>query len=275
MQRSRLRPGSFLGQTLKTYRVDHLRLVESAYGPRFRSATHSHEHAFCYFVLEGSCTQICGRHRRTCVASNLVFHPAGEAHSDFWHGSGGRCLHVEFDAWWMERVREFSLALDRPFEFRGGMPVWLATRLYREVRAPDDTSPLAVEGLALELVAHAARESIADGSPRPPNWLRRVKELIQSRFREHLTLEELAREAGVHPVHLVTVFRRHLCCTPFDFLRRTRIAFAARKLIDTKMTLAEIALDAGFAHQSHFCRVFKSVTGTTPAAYRRCFRTRP
>jgi AraC family transcriptional regulator len=134
---------------------------------------------------------------------------------------------------------------------------------------------LAVEGLALELIAQVARESIARGGHRPPAWLGRVTQLLESRFRERLTLEELAREAGVHPVHLAAAFRRHLRCTPFDFLRRRRVAFAARQLVDTELSLVTVALGAGFAHQSHFCRIFKSVTGMTPTAYRKLFSRRP
>ena len=151
MPRSRLEPGSFLGRTVRSYRSDRLNLVESRYGPRFRSDTHSHDHAFCYLVLEGTCTETCVNRTRTCVASNLAFHPAGEPHSDFWNDKGGRCFHLEFDNRWIQRVREYSPVLERPVEFRGGMPVWLAAHLYRELKAPDDITPLAIEGLALEL----------------------------------------------------------------------------------------------------------------------------
>src|SRR5258708_1568488 len=74
MQSSRLQPGSFLGQTLKSYRAGHLHLIESRYGSQFQSATHSHEHAFCYLVLEGTCTETCGNRTRTCMTSYLPFH---------------------------------------------------------------------------------------------------------------------------------------------------------------------------------------------------------
>jgi hypothetical protein len=71
MQRSRLEPGSFLGQPLRTFRAGDLYLVESRYGPRFRSATHSHERAFCYLVLEGTCTQTIGsRYRYRRIQAN-------------------------------------------------------------------------------------------------------------------------------------------------------------------------------------------------------------
>src|SRR5262249_9120537 len=116
------------------------------------------EWAFCYFVVEGTCTRTSGGHSQPCATFQLVFLPAGEAHSDRWHDAGGRCLHLEFDAPWLDRVREHAPVLDRPAQLRGGTPVWLAVRLYRELRSPDPLSPLAVEGLALELLAQAARQ---------------------------------------------------------------------------------------------------------------------
>jgi AraC-like DNA-binding protein len=100
-----------------------------------------------------------------------------------------------------------------------------------------------------------------------------VEELLRSRFQDPPTLAELARGAGVHSVHLATAFRRHLGCTPGEYVRRCRVEFACRRLV-TGTPLAELALDAGFAHQSHFCRVFKTVTGMTPTVYRQLFTSR-
>jgi AraC family transcriptional regulator len=275
MSRSRLEPGSFLGQTVGSLRSSQLHLVESRYGPRFCSKTHSHEQAFCCLILEGSCTQTYGTRSRACVKSNLAFHPIGEPHSDNWHATGGRCLHLEFDARWVERVREYSLVLDQPVEFNSGPPVWLAARIYQELRTSDATSSLAIEALALELATKFARKSTAETGSRPPMWLARVVELVESCFREPLTLDDMAHEAGVHPVHLVTVFRRHLRSTPGDFLRQRRIDFAVTQLLDARAPLIEIALQTGFCDQSHFCRVFKSLIGMTPTAYQKLFSRRP
>ena len=274
MHGSLRRSGTFFGQTQSRFRTGDLLLVESCFEPGFKSPTHSHERPFCYLVLAGSCTQNCGNRARESKPSQLVFHPAGEVHSDHWHDAGGRCFHVEFGPRWLERVREHSRVLDRPAEFRGGMAVWLAARLYQELRAPDDLSPLAIEGMSLELVAQAGRSSAPNRRQQPPVWLERVKALAAARFRERLTLAEMAREAGVHPVHLVTVFRRYMHRTPFDFLRQLRVEFAAGQLVSTQAPLVEIALTAGFSHHSHLCRVFKTVTGMTPASYRGLFARR-
>jgi AraC family transcriptional regulator len=265
------RAGTFFGQTLNRHQANGLLLVESRYEPGFQSPRHAHERAFCYVVVEGSGAQTCGNRTRSCRTSEVIFHPAGDMHSNRWHETGGRCLHLEFEARWLDRVRQCAPVLDRPAKFRGGMPAWLAARLYRELQAPDDFFAMAIEGLALELVAWAARDSIGVRGARPPGWLRRVKHLIEARFQEPLTLVDLAREAGVHPVHLVTVFRRYLHCTPFDFVRRLRVNFVAEQLVHGETCLVEIALRAGFTQQSHFCRVFKNVTGLTPSAYRQLF----
>jgi AraC family transcriptional regulator len=249
-------------------------LSEASYPPEFEVPVHAHEHPFYCLILGGGCTEKYGTRTRTCTASHLVFHPAGEMHQYHWHHTGGRCFHVEFSSPWLQRVREYAPVLDQPAEFQGGTPVRLASRLCSELREPDGLSPLAVEGLALELVVCTARQLHGKRAGKAPPWLRRAEEILAARFRDPPTIAELGQEVGIHPVHLATVFRRHLRCTPGEYVRRARVEFARGRLVGTAAPLVEISLEAGFAHQSHFCRVFKSITGLTPTAYRRFFTGR-
>src|SRR5262249_38547825 len=131
----RLSSGSFYGGTLRSYRTGEILLAESAYSPGCRIPTHTHDRAFGYLVLAGSCTETCSDRTRVHLPSHLVLHPEGEAHSDHWADVPGRCLHIEFGASWLERVRQHSPVLGRTEAFRGGSPVWLAARLYKELRA--------------------------------------------------------------------------------------------------------------------------------------------
>ncbi|HEX6738996.1 MAG TPA: AraC family transcriptional regulator, partial [Vicinamibacteria bacterium] len=133
--------------------------------------------------------------------------------------------------------------------------------------AADEASALAVEGLALELLAGAVR-CRSHSLPQAAPWLKRVREILHDRFRDHLTVMAVAQEVGLHPIYLGSAFRRHEGCSIGDYVRRLRVDYAARQLADTAETLARIALDAGFADQSHFCRTFRAVTGLTPSAYR-------
>ena len=271
----RLRPGAYYGETVGSRRAGEIALTESAYPPRCAAPKHAHEHAFCYLMLRGSCTETSGSSVRTIAAPHLVFHPAGETHANHWHATGGGCFHVEFGPAWLRRVREHSPVLDEPAEFHRGPPVWLAARLYSEFREPDSLSSLAIEGLALELVVRAARYKDDRQTHRTPAWLRRAEELLAERFRNPPSLSELARSVDVHPVHLATVFRRQLKCTPGDYVRRRRVEYACGQLARSDAPLTAVAFDAGFCHQSHFCRLFKTLTGMTPGQYRQLFRRHP
>jgi AraC family transcriptional regulator len=137
-------------------------------------------------------------------------------------------------------------------------------------------SHLAIEGLALELIAAIARHSHRSGniSREPAEWLRHAHELIKSRFLEHLPLGDIARTVGVHPVTLAREFRHHYNSTIGDMVRRERISFACRQLLKSEESLTNIAIAAGFYDQSHFAKTFKRLIGTTPALYRASFRSR-
>jgi AraC family transcriptional regulator len=268
---TRLTPGSFFGEMRGQRRVADLFLAECAYAPDLRLPTHMHETPFFYFVLQGASTEVTRGASRSAPEQTLVFHPAGEAHSNHWLDVGGRCFHLEIASGWMDRHPEITPFLTRPFETQGGLPVWLATRLHREFLRTDAASALVIEGLTLELLAEAARWGAPAAESRPPRWLRQARDLLHSRFADTLTLDEVAAAVGVHPSHLARVFRQQLHCTVGDYVRRLRIEYSCRQLSSTDTPLVEIALEAGFADQSHFTKTFKRRTGLTPAEFRRHF----
>lgn len=106
-------------------------------------------------------------------------------------------------------------------------------------------------------------------SERPsPRWLERARESVHQRFRQKLTLEALAHDVGVHPVHLAAAFRKHYRASVGDYIRRLRVECAARELECPSAVLAEVAERTGFADQPHLTRVFKQYVGLTPGEYR-------
>ncbi len=105
-----------------------------------------------------------------------------------------------------------------------------------------------------------------------PAWLGRVIELIHLNFDQPLSVQGLAREIGIHPIHLSRVFRRIHRISIRDHLRRVRIRFACTRIRQPGIQLADLALSAGFADQSQFTRAFKDVMGVTPGRYRTWLR---
>jgi AraC family transcriptional regulator len=85
----------------------------------------------------------------------------------------------------------------------------------------------------------------------------------------HVDLTQLSRAFGIHPVHLTRSFRRHLRCTPGEYLRSFRLDRAARLLTSGRKPIAEVAVHTGFADQSHLNRHFTRAYGVSPARYRK------
>jgi len=226
---------------------------------------------FC-FVIQGEYTETYGVRTRECRSSALLFHPAGELHAECFHDSGGRSFIIEIEPSWLERVREQFSTQDNSIDLSGRDFEPLVRRLYKESLQMDEVSALIIEGLMLEIVGEAARHCPTDVARRPPRWLRQARELLSERFAERLTLEEVARTVGVHPVHLAQTFHKKYDCTVGDFVRQLRIEYACRKLAVSEMPIVDIALAAGFCDQSHFTRTFKRCTGVPPSQYRGTFR---
>ena len=82
----------------------------------------------------------------------------------------------------------------------------------------------------------------------------------------------LAAECGVHPVYLARVFRRHYAQSIGSFMLQSRLRLAMWRLATTAEPIARIALECGFADQSHLTRMLHRETGATPARFRRVTR---
>ena len=239
--------------------------------PRGHMAEHAHDRARFCFVVAGHYTEANARQAIDCVPSTLTFCPAGEAHSNEFLDDSVQVLTIEIPPRWIDRVAQESIALpDALIVYHGLVPA-LAQRLAREFEQMDSGASLLLEALSLELLVAAARSTSTRPERFAPPWLERARELIHEQFAERLTLDEIAAHAGVHPVHLATVFRRRFHCTIGEYIRGRRIEYASRELTTARTPLALIALDAGFANQGHFSTTFKRITGFTPAAYRKAF----
>jgi AraC family transcriptional regulator len=255
---------------VKRHEVAGFVLTETRYPASISVPRHSHEHGYICLVRQGGYIETYGKKTRACGPSTLAFHPPGEIHSEHFHNREALSFNIEISPRWLARVREYSGVLDCPTDFQGGPLARLALRLYKEFDRMDDVSPLAIEGLALEMMAEAARAGrVADR--KPPRWLAQARDLLHARFNESLALKEIARSAGVHPVYLASAFRRFYGCTVGEYVRRLRVEYACREITTTDAALVDVAFAAGFASQSHLCNAFKSFTGLTPTEYRSMF----
>ncbi len=263
----------FLGRSLRSLRVDGISLSEDVYAAGTALPAHVHEASFLSLTLSGAYVEDHGRRRLRYTAGDVTFHPPGEEHSVAVERAELRCLNVGIDGAWIERLRELRPATPRLVHSSGGPLQWLATRLHECLRTEPDPR-LAVEGLVVEVLGAAGGVDDWSGDRRRPRWLQGVEERLRDDFARPLTIGALARDAGVHPVHLSRTWRRFRRCSIAEFVHRLRIEAACRRIVSAPVALADLALEVGFADQSQFSRAFKRVTRTTPGRYRSAFRSR-
>ena len=263
-----LKPGEFFGDVLRKQRCAGLVLSEVRHRTGRRLPEHSHDLAYFCLLLGGNYSERVGRRTLTYRPLTVVFHPPGLTHRDEVGGDGGHFFSVEMEARWVESLREYTAAPAAVTEARGDDLAWLATRLYREFREPDASSPLAVEGLVMAMLTDVARAAACVGE-REPRWLARAVELLHDEGRRQHTVGSVAAAVGVHPFHLSRVFKRFRRMTVGEYLNALRIERACRELERPASSIIDVALSAGFSDQSHFTRAFKRATGTTPGAFRR------
>lgn len=256
---------------LKKHEINGCTIFETLYPSKLKQPHHTHKLASFSFVLTGSYIENYGRQISKRSPSTVIFHPPEESHAVDYE-SEVRILSVQFNFERFAQIQEQSIVLDESSSRRSETIAFLGNRIQREFRRMDSFSGLSIEGLILELLAEASRSRIGADEKGIPRWLLEAKFFLHDNFAESFVLEDVAKVAGVHPVHLSRVFREKFGCTIGEYVRRLRVRFAARQLSLTDAPLGEIAFAAGFADHSHFNRTFKNFYGLTPNQYRQFSR---
>lgn len=104
--------------------------------------------------------------------------------------------------------------------------------------------------------------------PLPLASLRLVADHIDANLAGAVSVEQLARIARLSEHHFMRSFGLATGMTPYQFVLRQRLERAKRLLRDTPIPIAQVALEAGFANQSHLTQTFRRLFASTPAEYR-------
>jgi transcriptional regulator GlxA family with amidase domain len=99
-------------------------------------------------------------------------------------------------------------------------------------------------------------------------------ELIDARLDGDLSVNEIAHHCALSPSRFRVAFRNTTGVTPHRWLTERRVDRAKSLLLRGSASLAQIAIDCGFADQSHFTHVFTSLVGASPGEWRRSAATR-
>ncbi|BDA66277.1 transcriptional regulator, AraC family [Calothrix sp. PCC 7716] len=152
----------------------------------------------------------------------------------------------------------------------------LALALKTEIQTGCMSSRLYGESLGTALAARLVQnyavskpslEFKANGFPQ--SQLRRVIDYMQANLAQDLSILDLATLANMSESHFSRSFKQSVGITPYQYLLQQRVERAKQLLKQQAISISDIALDCGFANQTHLTKVFRQMTGMTPKTYQK------
>ena len=104
--------------------------------------------------------------------------------------------------------------------------------------------------------------------------LNRLVSHIETHLAEKMTAKEISNLINVSAGQMFRAFKVSAGISPFQYITRRRVELACTLMRTTREPLAQIAVACGLCDQSHFCRVFRRITGMSPSDWRRSTRAR-
>ncbi|KAM3092844.1 helix-turn-helix domain-containing protein [Phormidesmis sp. 146-35] len=99
--------------------------------------------------------------------------------------------------------------------------------------------------------------------------LERVIDYMQANLTQDLSILDLATLTRMSESHFSRSFKQFVGTTPYQYLMQQRVERAKQLLKQRSIAISDIALDCGFANQTHLTKVFRQMAGVTPKAYQK------
>ncbi|KXJ98726.1 MAG: AraC family transcriptional regulator [Acidobacteria bacterium OLB17] len=243
--------------------IDGLTICTKQAQVEMSNGMHYHEMPTICFLVKGGGIEKRKNTDYERSANDARFYYAGEPHHSDIRVVPSKCVNLEFDERFLEHYEISEFLIDSAVN--GRLDVKFAMlRMYREFLTGDGLSGASIEMLLLGLVANAKSSRTSK-----PEWLARLREILNDHWADDLGLSELASILGVHPVTISKYFSKCFSCTLGEYVRKLRVNKSLTLIKSRDLPLTDVALECGFTDQSHFIRNFKRQTGFLPKEFKR------
>jgi AraC family transcriptional regulator len=264
--------GEFFGAARRQLCSEHFTVSAVTHSSARRVPSHAHAHAFFSMLISGQYRESFGDQHWDARPLSMVLRPAQAEHRDEIGPHGAVFLCVDIAPFYWNALADAGARLQRR-AFQDRPMSWVALRLLRELCEKRAGWHGVAESLINELVIEYVTES-RHVHRQQPRWLPRALERLHADPASQ-SLGTIAADLDLHPVHVSRMFKQHMGVTVSQYQRQMRLQRAARALLESEESLADLAEDHGFADQSHMTREFSRVTNWSPAKLRcECERLR-
>lgn len=257
-----LEKGAYLGKVLDLSEAGGILAGATSYFPNDGTGVmHYHENSHLSFVMSGGGVEKRKSSEFERLPGQIMFFHAGEKHQCLNKRFPARNVNLEIESAFLRDNRITEAAVNASIK-KNPNAKFIMLKVYKELLAADDFSGSSIKMLLLNLIC-AARAAAKD----EPRWVGVIRQLMNDKWNEPLSLKALSAAAGVHPVTVSKFFPKYFSSTFGEYMRRLKIEQSLGMIKNSSGSLTEIAYECGFYDQSHFTRTFKNLTGFLPNSY--------
>jgi len=149
-------------------------------------------------------------------------------------------------------------------------------KMYNYYNTSIDTDEIILQSLILELVhilINDSKKQVLKEQMKTGNYdtINKITSFIKDNLTSNLTLSSLSAKAGFSPTYFHKLFKSSTGKTVREYIEDLRIKKAINMIVETDLTVTQIAYECGFSSQSYFNYVFKRKMKTTPKQYAKAF----
>lgn len=265
--------------------LDFKILKESRMGPAREDSERFHRYHELFYVAEGRCSVFIGQRTYRLQTGDFALVPAGTLHKTDFTSHGQNTKYVisfsvntarQIDAFLEADVSETGFRAGKikaPVQRQEAILLLVNRMLYEFESRPPLGRSLCLALLAQLLVSlqrYRAGEEESDGNEDSARGrMREVAAYLCEHAREPVTLTEVADHFAVSPSHLSRIFHQETGFGIREYLVHYRIRLACDLLLNTGLSVTQIADQCGFNDSNYFGDAFKKATGLSPREYRR------
>jgi AraC family transcriptional regulator len=259
-------------------------LVQHHYQPSWELPEYTAlKHSICVHHLDHEAERVLDgkRQREQIQKGDIALVPANTSHKKRWQCDCEFTLLI-LDPDYIAHIAHETVDSDRihvmpHFAEADPLIYQIGMALKSELASEQPSTRLYIDSLTTALAAHlitrystieAKLPTFLGGLPKFS--LEKVLDYIDVHLNQEITLLQLADSIGMSQYYFCRLFKQSLGITPHQYLLQQRVERAKQLLLKHEFPIADIALQCGFANQSHLNRQFKRIVGVTPFVFQRC-----
>ncbi|MCM1189927.1 MAG: AraC family transcriptional regulator [bacterium] len=240
------------------------------YEPGYSLRRESYDSFLLMYIQKGRLTLEMEERTVSITAGSFVLLDCYQFHA-YSTDDGWECLWCHFDGvtarhWYTNIVSRLGNVFSVPDSYPA---LGRLTALYNVFSTGSPIrEPLLSQYLTDILTCFLLYVPLERNSRKDTDMAEKIIAYINEHFAENVTVEALARLAGLSPYYFIRIFKKETGFTPHEYLVNTRIGTAKYLLKNSRMSVKDICFRTGFSCESVFCSAFKRHLKMTPAQYR-------